>query len=73
MVDTVGAGDAFSSVILLGLMQGWPLAETMRRAQAFASRICQQRGATTANIALYKEVFCISLQGLEKQNAFRAC
>ena len=56
IVDTVGAGDAFSSVILLGLMQGWPLAETMRRAQAFASRICQQRGATTANIALYKEI-----------------
>jgi len=56
IVDTVGAGDAFSSVILLGLMQGWPLAETMQRAQAFASRICQQRGATTANIALYKEM-----------------
>ena len=56
IVDTVGAGDAFSSVILLGLMQGWPLAETMQRAQAFASRICQQRGATSADIALYKEI-----------------
>jgi fructokinase len=56
IVDTVGAGDAFSSVILLGMMQGWSLTETMQRAQAFASRICQQRGATTANIALYKEM-----------------
>jgi len=56
IVDTVGAGDAFSSVILLGLMQGWSLAETMQRAQAFASRICQQRGATTLNTALYEEM-----------------
>jgi fructokinase len=60
IVDTVGAGDAFSSVILMGLMQGWPLAETMQRAQAFASRICQQRGATSANIALYKEMLNLS-------------
>ncbi len=56
IVDTVGAGDAFSSVILLGLMQGWSLTETMQRAQAFASRICQQRGATTANTVLYNEL-----------------
>ena len=56
IVDTVGAGDAFSSVILLGLLQGWPLTETMQRAQDFASRICQQRGATTSDTALYEEM-----------------
>ena len=37
VVDTVGAGDAFASVIILGLVRDWPLEATLRRAQAFAS------------------------------------
>ncbi len=54
IVDTVGAGDAFSSVIVLGLLRGWPLQVTMRRAQGFASRICAQRGATRQDSKLYQ-------------------
>ncbi|MCP5142503.1 MAG: carbohydrate kinase [Chromatiales bacterium] len=46
VVDTVGAGDAFASVMILGLASGWPLPATAERAQAFASRIVGQRGAT---------------------------
>ena len=56
IVDTVGAGDAFSSVVLLGLLKGWPTRLTMQRAQDFASRICQQRGATSADLGLYREM-----------------
>ncbi len=56
IVDTVGAGDAFASVLLLGLIRGWPLASTMLRAQSFASRICTQRGATAADRGLYQDV-----------------
>jgi fructokinase len=56
VADTVGAGDAFSSVIVHGLLQGWPLRVMMERAQAFASRICQQRGATAPDSALYQSV-----------------
>ena len=37
IVDTVGAGDAFSSVVILGLLKGWPCQLTMQRAQDFAS------------------------------------
>lgn len=56
VIDTVGAGDAFSSVVLLGLLEGWPVPRMMRRAQDFAGRICAQRGATSRNSALYESV-----------------
>jgi fructokinase len=45
VVDTVGAGDAFSSVLLLGFMKNWPLEITMHRAQEFASAVVGLRGA----------------------------
>ncbi|MEJ2610201.1 MAG: carbohydrate kinase [Candidatus Thiodiazotropha sp.] len=54
-VDTVGAGDAFSSVLLLGLILEWPLQTTLERAQAFASAIVGQRGATVASPSFYHE------------------
>ena len=56
VVDTVGAGDAFASVMVLGLLRDWPLDLTMRRAQDFASRIVQQRGATKPDRAMYAEL-----------------
>lgn len=54
VVDTVGAGDAFSSVLLLGLVQKWPLQTTLTRAQEFASAIVTQRGATLLNQDFYR-------------------
>ena len=54
VVDTVGAGDAFSAVLLLGLRQGWPLAVTMARAQAFASALVGLRGATVQDLGFYQ-------------------
>ncbi len=53
VVDTVGAGDAFAAVCLLGLIEGWPAATTLERALAFAARICAQRGATAPDRGLY--------------------
>jgi fructokinase len=53
LVDTVGAGDAFSAVVLAGLVRGWPLAQTLARANGFAGRICEQRGAVPADLAAY--------------------
>ncbi|MBB5021570.1 PfkB family carbohydrate kinase [Desulfurispira natronophila] len=46
LVDTVGAGDAFSAVAMIGLQQGWSCQRILQRATAFAARICQQQGAT---------------------------
>ncbi len=53
-VDTVGAGDAFAAVMLLGLMRQWPLDRTLRRAQEFASRVVGHRGATVSDPGFYK-------------------
>ena len=54
VVDTVGAGDAFASVVILGLIQGWPTPLMLERAQAFASRLVANRGATLHDPALYR-------------------
>ncbi len=54
IVDTVGAGDAFSSVVTLGLVYDWPLEVIMDRAIAFAVDVCQIRGATTSDIDFYQ-------------------
>lgn len=53
IVDTVGAGDAFASIIILGLMKDWPLTVTIQRAQDFASAIVTQRGATVNDKGFY--------------------
>lgn len=54
VMDTVGAGDAFASVVILGILSGWPMALTLQRAQAFASKIVGQRGATVAERSFYQ-------------------
>lgn len=53
VVDTVGAGDAFSSVLLLGLVRNWPLPAIMERAQEFASAVTGMRGAIATERELY--------------------
>ena len=54
VVDTVGAGDAFTSVLILGISYGWPLALTLERAQGFASMIVGQQGATVHDHGFYQ-------------------
>ncbi len=46
IIDTVGAGDAFSAVTIAGILQGWSITETLNKALKFAAKICQQQGAT---------------------------
>ncbi len=54
VVDTVGAGDAFMAVVLLGVIRQWPLLDILQRAQAFASAVVGVRGATVADAAFYQ-------------------
>lgn len=54
LVDTVGAGDAFSAVFLHGHVQGWDLALTMARANAFAGAVCSLSGAVPQDLAFYE-------------------
>ncbi len=54
VVDTVGAGDAFASIIILGLCNDWPLDITLQRAQLFASKLVGNRGATVSDADFYQ-------------------
>ena len=54
VMDTVGAGDAFTSVVMLGLLQGWDVPLMLERAQAFASAITGIRGATCSDHGFYR-------------------
>jgi fructokinase len=55
-VDTVGAGDAFTAVFIHGLIESWPIQDTLVAAQAFASQVIGLRGATPDNRAFYKTI-----------------
>tara|TARA_B100000989_G_scaffold258447_1_gene208328 strand:- start:141 stop:1049 length:909 start_codon:yes stop_codon:yes gene_type:complete len=46
VVDTVGAGDAFSAVILIGYSRGWGLSRLSRVANELGGFICTRPGAT---------------------------
>jgi fructokinase len=55
VVDTVGAGDAFSAVWIAGLYLGWPTETTLKRALGFAAEVCTVRGAITDDRSLYRQ------------------
>ncbi len=46
VVDTVGAGDAFTAAVTLGLLADWPLERLHAHAERVASYVCTQRGGT---------------------------
>lgn len=54
VVDTVGAGDALSAVLCLGILQGWDPEVSLERAVRFAADICRKRGATGGDLSLYE-------------------
>ncbi|AHE99744.1 PfkB family carbohydrate kinase [Thioalkalivibrio paradoxus] len=51
--DPVGAGDAFASVVMLGILRGWSWPATLERALDFAARVCTLQGATTTDPSFY--------------------
>jgi len=55
LVDTVGAGDAFSAVYIHGLRHGWSIDRSLQQAQDFASRVIGLRGATTTESEFYRQ------------------
>ncbi|TDP74394.1 PfkB family carbohydrate kinase [Roseateles toxinivorans] len=55
VIDTVGAGDAFSAVFLLGRLRQWPLALTLQRAGEFASAMCSFKGAVDPSLRAHAE------------------
>ena len=51
--DPVGAGDAFASVVILGILNGWGWEATLNRALDFAARVCSLQGATSTDPDFY--------------------
>ena len=48
VVDSIGAGDAFTAAMTVGLLAGLPLDEVNRRADAVAAFVCTRPGGTPA-------------------------
>jgi fructokinase len=53
VIDTVGAGDGFAAIFLLGRARGWPLKTTLARANEFAGAICAVPGAVPGDLGFY--------------------
>lgn len=56
VVDPIGAGDAFASVAVIGLLEGWDATTILRRAHDFAASICGVRGAIPDDLEVYERV-----------------
>lgn len=54
LVDTVGAGDAFTAIFMVGTLLGWPAHRTLARANRFAASICGIRGAIPQTQDFYR-------------------
>lgn len=54
--DTVGAGDAFSSVMINSILRGTNRSTALNRAAFYASAVCSLRGALTEDRDFYKNL-----------------
>ena len=53
IVDTVGAGDAYTAILALGILGHWSPETILSRASEFAGSVCAIEGAIPANGAFY--------------------
>ena len=53
VVDTVGAGDAFASILCLGYLNNWELKKINELANDFAGQICMINGALPKDDSIY--------------------
>jgi len=56
VVDTLGAGDAFASILCIGYMQGWELSAISKTANEFAGKICKIKGALPEDDSFYEDL-----------------
>jgi fructokinase len=55
LVDTVGAGDAFSAMFTLGHLQGWQMEHILNRSVFFSSEVCKIKGALPDSVEWYSQ------------------
>lgn len=53
VIDTVGAGDAFTATVLLGLARNWTAEESLRRGVGFAGAVTRISGAVPSDRGFY--------------------
>jgi fructokinase len=70
VVDTVGAGDAFTAAVAIGLLHGWPLDEVNRRATDLAAFVCSQAGGMPK---LPQSLRALFLAGYHRPELARTC
>ena len=56
VVDTVGAGDAYTAMLTAGYLASWPRQSMLEQATRFASRICGIPGALPEDKQFYQEL-----------------
>ena len=56
IVDTVGAGDAFTSILALGYLKKWSVDRTLSLAGYFAGYLCTIEGALPKDDGIYREL-----------------
>jgi fructokinase len=56
VVDTVGAGDAFTAILAAGYLLKWPLKQMIEKASQFAAKICTISGAIPEDLSFYNEI-----------------
>jgi len=54
--DTVGAGDAYASMLALGFLKKWTPEKVLKTASWFASRICEIKGAIPSSAQFYRMI-----------------
>jgi len=63
VVDTVGAGDAFTATVVVGLLSGWSMEAINERANEIAAFVCTQSGATPRLSLEHRAFFSPSQRG----------
>jgi len=56
VVDSVGAGDAYTAILSIGYINKWPLELILEKATEFAARICEIEGAVPTDPNFYKKI-----------------
>ena len=56
VVDTLGAGDAFASILCVGYLYNWELPLINKKANEFAGEICKIKGALPDDDSLYENL-----------------
>lgn len=56
IIDTVGAGDGYAAVLASGVLDGWPMKETLELATEFSAEICALPGAVPQDHRPYQKL-----------------